>query len=154
MPSTKSIAELEAEVAAKKAHLVRLQAQRTDVAKHLESLDGEIAVLVGRTVAPKRRAGKKAAKKAVVKKGTVKKGVAKKAVAKRKTRPKKGRSLADVLAKALVGKGTVKVSEAAKLALAAGYRSTSNKFGNMTSQALVSDKRFRKIARGLYARKG
>jgi len=139
MPNTKTIAELKAEVAAKEAQLARLQAQRNGVAKRLASVDGEIAALVGRTGAPKRRAGKKAAKKVVVK---------------RKTRPKKGHSLADVLAKVLAGKGTIKVSEAAKLAVAAGYRSTSGKFGNMVSQALVSDKRFRKIARGLYARKG
>ncbi len=53
-----------------------------------------------------------------------------------------------------LGKRGVKVAEAAKLALAGGYKSASKQFGNIVSQALTTDKRFRKISRGVYALKG
>ena len=63
-------------------------------------------------------------------------------------------SLADVLARVMAGKGNVKVAEAAKLARQACYKSKSGQFGNIVSQTLSGDGRFKKIARGVYALKG
>ena len=52
-----------------------------------------------------------------------------------------------------MGKGNVKVAQATKLAVAAGYKSKSSQFGNIVSQTLSTDKRFKKIARGVYVLK-
>ncbi|MGB2824260.1 MAG: hypothetical protein WBF17_25020, partial [Phycisphaerae bacterium] len=41
-----------------------------------------------------------------------------------------------------------------KLAVRAGYKSKSSQFGNIVSQTLSVDKRFKKIARGVYVLKG
>ena len=135
MPRT--IAELRAELAAKEKQVSKLRAQRQKVMKRLAALDRDIAVLGGRAVTGKPKAAKKA----------------KRRIAARKRRSRSLPSLADVLAKVLAGKGAVKVADARKLAIAAGYRSTSSQFGNIVSQALITDKRFRKVSRGVYALK-
>ena len=136
MPRT--IAELRAALAAKEKHVSKLQAERQKVMKQLATLDGEIAALGGRAVKRKPKAAKKARRKTVAK----------------RRRARSQPSLADVLAKVLAGKGGVKVAQARKLALAAGYKSTSSNFGNIVSQALTTDKRFKKVSRGVYALKG
>ena len=139
MSKTMTIAELRKQLAAKEAKLAKLQMKRGKVAKQLAALDSEIASLGGGPVKTKRKGRKK---------------VAKKTAARRGKRTKGGPSLADVLAKVLVGKGEMKVAEAAKLAIGAGYKSSSSQFGNIVSQTLSGDKRFKKIARGIYAMKG
>ena len=121
MPRT--IAELRAELAAKEKQVSKLRAQRQKVMKQLAAIDGEIAALGGRAVKRKPKSEKKTATKTVVRKRQA------------RTKP----SLADVLAQVLVGKGDVKVAGAAKLARAAGYKSTSSQFGNIVSQALGGD---------------
>jgi len=136
MPMT--IAELRAEIAAKEKHVFKLRAQRQKVAKRLAALDRDLAALGGRAVKRKPKAARKATRKTVA----------------RKRRARSQPSLADVLAKVLAGKDGVKVADAGKLALAAGYKSTSSQFGNIVSQALAADKRFRKVSRGVYALKG
>ena len=133
-----SIAELRAEIAAKEKHVSKLRAERQKVARQLAALDRDLAAVGGRAAKAKPKAAKKAKRKIAAKKKPAKR------------RP----SLADVLAQALAGKGNVKVAEAGKLALAAGYRSTSSQFGNIVSQALTADKRFKKVSRGVYALKG
>ena len=134
----KTIAELRAELAAKEKQVSMLRAQRQKIMKQLAALDGEIAALGGRAVTRKPKAPKKAARKAVGRK-----------------RPGRGQpSLADVLAQVMADKGGVKVAEAGKLALSAGYKSTSSHFGNIVSQAMTTDKRFKKVSRGVYALKG
>ena len=130
----KTIAELRVELEAKEGHLKGLQAQRGKISGQLKALDGRISALKGG--GPRRPRGKKAI-----------------AIA-RPTRAKSGKSLSDVLATVLKGRGSVKVAEAAKLALAAGYKTASTQFGNIVSQALSDDKRFRKIARGVYVLTG
>ena len=136
MPKIMTIAELRSELAAREKKLAKLQAQREELAKQLVDVDREIVALNGKAIAPARKARKKAARKTAAKKGK---------------RTKRGPSLADVLADVLVGKGEVRVADAAKLAVGAGYKSKSSQFGNIVSQALGADKRFRKIARGVYA---
>ena len=139
MPKTMTIDELKDALAAREKQLSKLHAQRQRIAKQLAALDGRIAALGGGRVKVKRKGRKKAARKIA---------------AKRAKRTRGGSSLTDVLAKVLVGMGDVKVAEAAKLALAAGYKSKSAQFGNVASQALGSDKRFKKVARGVYTLKG
>jgi len=135
MPRTLSIADLRRKLAVKEGQLAKLQGQRDRLAKQLAGIEREIAVLGGAPAKakPKRR------KKTPVKKGR---------------RVRRGASLVDVLAKVLAGKGHVRVAEAAKLALAAGHKSNSSQFGNIVSQALSDDGRFKKIARGVYVLKG
>jgi len=131
MPRT--IAELRKELAAKERQFSKLQAQRQKITKQLAALDRELAALGGGPVRSTRKAKKAAGKK---------------------IRPWKAQpSLADVLAEVLVGKANVKVAEAAKLAVAAGYKSVSSQFGNIVSQTLSADRRFKKISRGVYVLK-
>jgi hypothetical protein len=44
----------------------------------------------------------------------------------------------------------VRVGDAAKMDLGAGYKTTSKQFGNIVSQILATDDRFRKVRRGLF----
>jgi hypothetical protein len=74
--------------------------------------------------------------------------------ARRMVKPARKGSLTSVLEKAFGRKGKLTVAEAAKAAVAAGYRSKSKDFGNIVSMALAKDKRFRRVRRGLYALRG
>ncbi len=124
MPRTKTIAELRCDLAAKEGKLKTLTARRSKLAVQLSAVDRDIAKLGGEGIPGK------------------------------KGRAKNKQSLADVLASVLKGKKGVKVAEAAKLALGAGYKSASNQFANIVSQTFSTDKRFRKVSRGMYALKG
>ena len=131
MPKTMTIAELRREIAAKEGKLKTLTVRRSKLAAQLAATDREIAKLGGeRVVARKSK---------------------KKAAPKRRKTVKNKQSLADVLASALKGKKGVKVADAAKLAIAAGYKSASRRFGDVVSVALGAGKRFRRISRGVYA---
>ena len=134
MPRTKTIVELRRELAAKEGKLKTLTARRSKLAVQLSAIDREIAKLGGEGI-------------------PCKKGRAKPSPKRRKMAKNK-QSLADVLASVLKGKKGVRVAEAAKLALVAGYKSASNQFANIVSQTLSTDKRFRKVSRGVYALKG
>ena len=135
MPSTKTIAELRRELAAKEGKLKTLTARRNKLTAQLSGVDRKIAKLGG----DKSISGKKSAAKTSPK---------------RRKRAKNKQSLADVLASVLKGGKGVRVAEAVKLALAAGYKSASKQFPNIVSQALSTDKRFKKVSRGVYALKG
>ncbi len=135
MPTTRSIADLRRELAAKESQMAKLRAQRDKVAKQLAGLDRQIAALGGEA-APARKPARKRAPKD------------------RTRAARSTRSLGDVLAEVLGNKGNVKVAQAAKLALEAGYKSKSAQFGNIVSQTLSVDKRFKKISRGVYVLKG
>ena len=135
MPRTRSIADLHKELAVKEGQLAKLRTQRDKLARQLTGIEREIAVLGGRPVKIKRKGRRKVA-------------------ARKGRRARGGPSLADVLARVMADKGNVKVAEAAKLALGAGYKSKSSQFANIVSQTLSADKRFKKIARGIYALKG
>jgi hypothetical protein len=131
-----TIAELRKELAAKKNQLAKLRTQRDKIAKQLAVVDRRIAALDGEPVDAMPKRGKTAKMKPAVKMA-------------RRTRG--GSSLAGVLAQALAGKGNVKVADATKLAVASGYKTKSANFGNIVSQMLSSDTRFRKVSRGVYA---
>ena len=92
MAKTLSIADLRKKLAAQEGQLAKLQAKRDKLAKQLAGIDRKIDVLGG---APAK------AKPAGTKKKTVRK----------RKRAKSGVSLADVLAKALVGKQRKKVAQ-------------------------------------------
>lgn len=130
----KTIAELRTELEAKERKVKALRGQRRKIAGQLKALDGQISALQG--AGPRRPQGKKAI------------------AIPRPARAKSGKSLSDVLATVLKGRGEMKVAEAAKLALAAGYKTASRQFGNVVSQTLSADKRFRKISRGVYVLAG
>ena len=129
MAKTRTIADLRKELSAKERQLEKLQAKRDQLSLQLEKVDKQIASLTGKT--PQRKArSKKAGKK-----------------------PKRSiekESLGDVLAKSLKDKGTVKVADAAQMAIVAGYKTQSKQFANIVSHTLANDDRFRKIRRGLF----
>jgi len=137
MPKTQSIADLRRKLSAKQRQMAKLRARRAKVAKQLADLDRKIAALAGEAAPTRKPKRKKAAKRP--------KG--------RKRAARSTPSLADVLAEVLKGKGNVKVAQAAKLATEAGYKSKSAQFGNIVSQALGADRRFRKVSRGVYVLK-
>ena len=139
MPRIKTIAELRREIAVREKRLAQLQNQRKGLAKRLAGLDREIVALSGEAVV-QRPSGRKKASRTIA--------------AKRAGHPRRGASLGDVLANVMAGAGNVKVADAAKTALKAGYKTKSSQFGNIVSQALSTDKRFEKISRGIYALKG
>ena len=129
MAKTRTIADLRKELSAKERQLEKLQAKRDQLSLQLEEVDKQIASLSGKT--PQRKArSKKVGKKP------------KQSIGKE--------SLGDVLAKALKDKGTVKVADAAQMAIAAGYKTQSKQFANIVSHTLANDDRFRKIRRGLF----
>ncbi|MCA9304045.1 MAG: hypothetical protein KC996_07985 [Phycisphaerales bacterium] len=65
-------------------------------------------------------------------------------------RPKNTSNLGDALVKLLRGR-EMTVSEAAEAVQAAGYATTANNFRTIVNQKLISDKRFRKVRRGVYS---
>jgi chromosome segregation ATPase len=131
----KTIAELRREIQAKERQLGKLETQRRKLARQLDAIDRQIAGLVGKKAPSKKAPRKKVAGKA-------------------RRAARKGPSLSNVLAAVLKGKGNTKVADAAKMALAAGYKSASDQFANIVSQTLSGDRRFRKVSRGVYALKG
>ena len=133
MPKTKTIAELRQQLVAKEKQLKALTARRKKITTQLSAVDREIAQLGG--------------------KATPVKKTKKKAVRRRRKKAKNKQNLANVLEAVLKGKKGVKVSDVVKLVRAAGYKSTAKLFGNIVSQALTSNKRFKKISRGVYALK-
>ncbi len=63
-------------------------------------------------------------------------------------------TLGDALAQAMEIRAIVTPSEAAKLVMANGYKTTSKNFAMMVSNTLAKDKRFKRISRGQYERIG
>ena len=72
----------------------------------------------------------------------------------RAKRTKSAVSLASTLAEAIKAKETMSVAEAAEAVLASGYKSKSKDFPNLVNMTLASDKRFERVARGVYRVKG
>ena len=128
----KTISQLKKELAAKEQQLERLQVKRQTLLSQLEQTDKEIARLEG----TKTRGGART------------KSTGRGRPKGRKTAGKQ--SLADVLVDTLKDKGAVKVADAAKMAIEAGYKTASKQFSNVVSQTMTTDKRFRKISRGKY----
>lgn len=64
-------------------------------------------------------------------------------------RARNSATLPDALHKVLMGV-TMSVTDAAEAVKAAGYQSTAANFRTMVNQALLKDKRFKKVSRGQY----
>jgi len=136
-----SIKELKAELKKRRIALPKLRKQRAKILLRLRKIDARIAAVEG--TAPARGPKKKAAKKAA--KTTAKKKVAP------TPRPKNKLSLTDSLISALKQTKSLSVGDATKAVLAAGYKTNSKIFRTIVSQTLSKDKRFKNVARGVYA---
>ena len=129
--STMSIAALRQEIERRQKLLPKLIAQR-------DALNREIADLQGSAAAQAQKA-------------------AKPAVAPTKTRkrrmPKNTLRLADALAVFMKGKKKVTIGDAMEGVLAAGYKSNARDFRSVVNNMLLTDKRFKKTGRGVFALK-
>jgi len=132
-----SIKELKAELKKRRIALPKLRKQRAKILLRLRKIDARIAAVEG--TAPARGPKKKAAKT------TAKKKVAP------TPRPKNKLSLTDSLISALKQTKSLSVGDATKAVLAAGYKTNSKIFRTIVSQTLSKDKRFKNVARGVYA---
>lgn len=72
---------------------------------------------------------------------------------KRGARPRNAASLPDSMAEVMSKDKPMNVNQIASAVTAKGYRSTSVTFHTIIFQALAKDKRFKKVARGMYALK-
>ena len=82
------------------------------------------------------------------------KAPAAKKVARKAKRAKNPVALPEALVQVISGKTGVSISEAVAGVLASGYTSTSKDFPNIVKKTLANDKRFQRIARGVYRVKG
>ena len=146
-PRTKSIQELENELAAKHKRLQKLQKQRNRLARDLEAVDREMHELQGGKGRPGPKPGQKKTTKKTAKKTSPQSG--KKAPRRARRRPT-GKPLVDYIAEAL-GKadGPMRVKEVVQAVQDGGYKSTSKDFYNIVA-ATLRDDRFEKVARGQY----
>ncbi|HUS91463.1 MAG TPA: hypothetical protein VM389_02065 [Phycisphaerae bacterium] len=129
--TTMSIADLRREIERRQKLLPGLIAQR-------DALNREIAELQG-LAAPEAR---EAARPEAAPRKTPKRRM-----------PKNKVPLADALADFMKGKGKVAVGEAMEGVLAAGYKSNSKDFRSVVNNMLLTDKRFKSVARGVFALK-
>jgi hypothetical protein len=81
---------------------------------------------------------------------TLRKAPASKKVARKAKRAKNPVPLPEALVQAISGKKGVSISEAVAGVLATGYTSTSKDFPNIVKKTLANDKRFQRVARGVY----
>ena len=72
----------------------------------------------------------------------------------RAKRAKNPVSLPEALVQVISGKQGVSISEAVAGVLATGYTSTSKDFPNIVKKTLANDKRFERVARGVYRVRG
>ena len=129
--STMTIADLRQEIERRQKLLPKLIAQR-------DALSREIAELQGLAAPEARQAAKSEA-------------APKKTRKRRRAKNKVG--LADALAGFLKGKAKVTIGEAMEGVLSAGYKTTSSDFRNVVNNMLLTDKRFKKVTRGVFALK-
>ena len=123
--STMSIADLRREIERRQKPLPKLIAQR-------DALNREIAELQGLGAPGARKAAKKTGKR-------------------RRAKNKMG--LADALAAFMKGKKQVKIGQAMAGVLSAGYKSTSKAFRAIVNKTLLTGKRFKSVARGVFVLK-
>jgi septal ring factor EnvC (AmiA/AmiB activator) len=131
VPRTKSIADLEQELAKKKRDLEELQTQRQLLASELADVESQIAKLQGEPKQPQAEEPKPAPRK-------------------RRVRQRGWSNLGDALAAVLAGAGEVGARDAAQMVQDAGYRTTAKTFGATVSRALAADPRFHRVSRGVY----
>ena len=129
--STMSIADLRQEIERRRKLLPKVIAQR-------DALNREIAELQGLASPEAREAARPEA--------------APKKTRKRRM-PKNKVRLADALASLMKGKAKVTIGEAMKGVLASGYKSNSKDFRSVVNNMLLTDKRFKKVGRGVFGLK-
>lgn len=137
--SNLSITALRAEIQKRLDRLPKLVKQRDEMSAQIAEL--EAVASEPRLTAPPRvakRRGRKPGRKPALKVG-------------RRKRAKNKMTLADALVEALKGKEKVAVPDAVGAVLAAGYKTAAKSFRSVVNHLLFTDKRFRKVARGLYA---
>jgi len=126
MPKTKSIAELERELASQQKRVDKLEARRAKLAASLEAVDREIAALTGRSgfgPARVKRAGAGAGRRSLTS------------------------CLSAVLAKA---DGAMRAMDLADAVVKAGYVTRDKNFKNTVAKTLAKEKQFRRVGRGMY----
>jgi hypothetical protein len=74
--------------------------------------------------------------------------------ARKAIRPARAGSLSSALVDALRAKGKLTVAEATDAVVAAGYKSKSKEFKKVVGITLSTDRRFRRVRRGVYALRG
>ncbi len=129
--STMTIADLRQEIERRQKLLPKLIAQRDALNREIAELQGLAAPETRKTVQP----------------GAAPSG------ARRRRRAKNKVGLTDTLAWFLKGKAKVTVGQAMEGVLSAGYKSTSKTFRQLVNKALLTDKRFKKVGRGVFTLK-
>ena len=129
-----TVEQLQRELTRKQARLERIKArQRESLVKQLAAIDAELAAVGDAQAGGRRRSA----------------GGRKTAGGRRKS----GATLTDAIAKVLARRSKgMSVKDVAAAVVQAGYKSSSKNLYPMVSQAL-RDKRFKKVARGVYAMK-
>ena len=129
--STMSITDLRQEIERRQKLLPKLIAQRDALSQEITELQS--------LATPEAR---KAAKPEAAPKKT-----------RRRRRAKNKVGLADALAGFLKGKAKVTIGEAMEGVLAAGYKSNASDFRSVVNNMLLTDKRFKKVGRGVFTLK-
>ena len=129
--SAMTIADLRQEIERRQKLLPKLIAQRDALSREIAELQGlgapEAWKAAKPEAAPKKTRGRRRAKNKV--------------------------GLADALAGFLKGKAKVTIGEAMEGVLAAGYKSNARDFRSVVNNMLLTDKRFKKVGRGVFTLK-
>ena len=155
MPRTRSIAELQKELAAKESQLAKLQAQRKKLIASLEAVDRQISSLASGVVAGpnrRRKARKKVAKKAARKGRKVARKVVRKAAKKAKRAAgRTDKSLVEFIRQILAKAGDgMRAKDITAAVLKAGYPTKSKDFYGIVAATLRDKKNFSRLGRGVY----
>jgi hypothetical protein len=122
---TLSVAELKALISDKRGRLAQLRKERNKLIKKLAVVERQME-RAGGEVTGKRVGG---------------------------IRPRNDKSLVSVIEEVLAKGKQMRVPDIAKAVLDTGYKTSSPKFSAIVNQALIKDKRFHAVDRGIYATK-
>ena len=155
MPKTRSIAEIQEELAAKKSQIAELQGRREKLIASLEDLDRQIDSLSGGAVtgpARRRKARKKVAKKKARRGRRAAKRVVKKATKKvKRAAGRTDKSLVAYIREVLAEAGDgVRAKDITAAVLKAGYPTKSKDFYGIVATTLRDKKNFSRLGRGVY----
>ena len=128
-----SVADLKKEISRRQRKLPTLIDARDTLNRQIAGLEG-----LGDVKPPVKRRKKAGRRKA----------------ARRIIKPARAGSLSSALMEALGAKGKLTVAEAADAVVAAGYKSKSKNFSTIVGMTLSTDKRFKRVSRGVYRLRG
>ena len=129
--SAMTIADLWQEIERRQKLLPKLIAQRDALSREISELQGLAAPEAGKGAKPEAAPRK----------------------TRRRRRAKNKVGLADALAGFLKGKAKVTIGEALEGVLSAGYKTKSSNFRQVVNKTLLTDKRFKRVARGAFTLK-